>query len=159
MLIIEKNKLYEEIKKEKKKIIRLEELTLHLLITLFLFMGLVGILLEFFFVLTDDFLNYAFMLLYSTSIFLILLILFIRNKNVNKIIKIKKDLEEKFNEIYEPNNFEKVSEEIILLDQNNNINLINENLIEDLINHKKESETKKSKLDIFKKNSQEIENT
>lgn len=102
-----------------------------------------------------------FMIVVPFLCFLILFILtFTLNKiNINKILKRIEDVKIKFNEIYKPNNFEKVSQEIVLLDQNNNINLINENLIEEIINHKKEIEIKKSRLEILKKNSQEIENT
>ena len=150
MLIIEKNKLYEEIKKEKKKILILKDIVLSISMILSVSVIFVGCF---------DVLNNIFILFFSISIFLNILTLFIGRTNINKRKKIKENLELKFNEIYEPNNFEKVSEEIILLDQNNNINLINENLIEEIINHKKEIEIKKSRLEILKKNSQEIENT
>ena len=157
MLIIEKNKLYEEIEKEEKKIYKLENIEGNIYIILTILVSSTMIFLNCFF----HSISVFFMIVVPFLCFLILFILtFTINKiNINKILKRIEDVKIKFNEIYKPNNFEKVSQEIVLLDKNNNINLINENLIEDLINHKKESETKKSKLDIFKKNSQEIENT
>ena len=66
--------------------------------------------------------------------------------------------QKELNEIYEPDVFLKISEELILLEENKNISLINKNFINKILNHKRDNSSFKEKLSVLKKVNQSIEN-
>lgn len=99
--------------------------------------------------------------------FLFLLSLFVFSiylsfKSMSTLYKSYKYIEygqKELNKIYEPDVFFKISEELILLDKNNNISLINKDLINEILEFKKEKIKMTENLKILKTVAQEIENT
>ena len=155
MLIIEKNKIYEKIKEEDEKIKSFEQY-------FFISMSFSLVNMFFFMVLFNKILNNQSMLDFLFSLFVIIFPIYLSfisirasYKSCNYVEYCKKEL----NKIYEPDVFIKISEELILLDKNNNISLINKDLINEILEHKKEKIEMTENLKILKTVAQEIENT
>ena len=154
MLVIEKNKLYEKIKKEREKI----DLFKQLFLTPLLFSFLTLFFIESYFNtnLNNENIVY-FLFLLSLFVFSI----YLSFKSMSTLYKSYKYIEygqKELNKIYEPDVFLKISEELILLEENKNLSLINKNFINKILNHKRDNSSLKEKLSVLKKVSQSIEN-
>ena len=149
MLVIEKNKLYEKIKKEREKIHIFENIVFYLsVINFFSILFFVPLLYQ----------NIVYILFFSTFIIVLIYLTF---KSIRTLYKSYKYIEygkKELNKIYEPDIFTKISEELILLEENKNISSINKDFIDDILNHKKDKSSLKEKLSVLKKVSQSIEN-
>ena len=75
-----------------------------------------------------------------------------------EIIKIIKKDTKVLNRIYHPENFKIISKELIRLNKEDKINLINKDLINEILEHKKEKIKMTESLEILKTVAQEIEN-